>query len=136
MSPDDLFVDTSGFYAAANTGDPYHADAAAVLSGAQGRRRLVTTNLVIAEAHALFLVRSGRRNAITFLRRALGGNLWIERVTVTDESQTVRLLEQYDDKNFSYTDASSFVVMRRLGIEVAVASDHNFVQFGYRQVLR
>jgi len=36
----------------------------------------------------------------------------------------------YDDKKFSYTDAASFVVMERFGIEAAFTFSGNFAQYG------
>lgn len=36
----------------------------------------------------------------------------------------------YEDKTFSYTDATTFAVADRLGIRRAFAFDKHFVQFG------
>ena len=36
------------------------------------------------------------------------------------------LLERHADKRWSFTDCTSFVVMRDLGIDSAFAFDHNF----------
>ena len=40
-----------------------------------------------------------------------------ERDPAEDEEQAEALLRHYSDKRFSYTDATSFVIVRRLGIE-------------------
>jgi hypothetical protein len=37
---------------------------------------------------------------------------------------------QYSDKDWSYTDCSCLAVMRRLGIEQALTTDHHFRQMG------
>lgn len=133
-SPVALFVDTSGFYALANSNDPYHPDARNALAAAgRSRARVLTTNFVVAETHALFLARRGRVVALDAVRRILAGATVVERVTESDEAAGLELIEQYGDRDFSYVDALSFVVMRRLGIEAALSSDRHFVQFGYRQ---
>lgn len=129
----DLFVDTSGFFALANVDDPYHSDANAVLERAAEHLRLFTTNFVLAEAHALFLVRRGRRPALEFVRRLMAGRISIERVTPADEAAAIAIIEQFDDKDFSFTGATSFAVMRRFGAGITLTSDRNFVQFGYQQ---
>ncbi len=53
-------------------------------------------------------------------------------VTPADEIGARQLLRRYTDKRFSYTDATSFVIMQRFGIEVAFTFDENFTQYGLR----
>ena len=38
---------------------------------------------------------------------------------------------QYDDKNFTLTDATSFAVMERLGMTEGFTFDRNFAQYGF-----
>ena len=40
------------------------------------------------------------------------------------------MIERNTDKTFSYTDATSFAVMGRLGLKTAFAFDPHFRQFG------
>lgn len=129
-----LFVDTSGFYAVANRSDPYHEPATtALVTAGRYNARVVTTNFVVAETHALFLARQGRAVALEAIRRILSSRTRIERVTEADEAATLRVIERFTDKDFSYVDAASFVVMQRLAIDTALSSDRHFVQFGFRQ---
>jgi predicted nucleic acid-binding protein len=133
-SPAALFVDTSGFYVLANANDPYHADArnALTVAGTTGSR-VITTNFIVAETHALFLARDGRVVALDAVRRILGGSTSVERITEDDEAAGIEVIERFDDKDFSYVDAVSFVVMRRLDIDTALSSNRHFVQFGFHQ---
>jgi predicted nucleic acid-binding protein len=41
------------------------------------------------------------------------------------------LLVQYADQPFSYVDATSFVTMRRLGLDEALTFDHHFSVAGF-----
>lgn len=55
----------------------------------------------------------------------------VVRVRVRDESRAEEILDQYDDKEFSVTDALSFAVMERLDLRVAFSLDRHFAQFGW-----
>lgn len=58
----------------------------------------------------------------------------IVRVSQTNELRAREIIEQYSDKDFSLTDATSFAVMERLRIERAVTLDNHFAQFGFAVV--
>jgi predicted nucleic acid-binding protein len=61
------------------------------------------------------------------------GGTHIERVTEQDEEEAFAIIDRYADKDFSYTDATSFAIMQRLGISVALSYDRHFTQFGFTQ---
>ena len=64
-----VFVDTSAFFALANVAERNYRVAGSALSRFRDERRvLLTTNFVIAETHALLLVRLGHVLAAEFLR--------------------------------------------------------------------
>ena len=93
------------------------------------RRRLtpLLTNFIVGETHGLVLSRLGAGLA----RRWLFGNVWpIERITADDEVRARDILRRYDDKSFSYVDATSFSLMERLGIRQAFGFDPHFEQYG------
>lgn len=56
------------------------------------------------------------------------------RVTADDERSAWQLFLGRPDKKYSFTDCTSFVVMRRLGITTAAALDDDFVREGFRIV--
>lgn len=47
------------------------------------------------------------------------------------EEKASKLFEKYDDKDFSFTDCVSFVVMKDMGLTEAFAFDHHFEQIGF-----
>jgi predicted nucleic acid-binding protein len=127
-----VFVDASAFVALVSPRDQHHRQAGIIL--ARLRRdhwRLFTSNLILAETHAWLLSHLGRRMALDWLRgiRA-SASTTILRVAAGDEDAAIRLLERYDDKDFSLVDATSFVLMRRHGIDAAFSFDHHFAQYG------
>ena len=124
-----IFVDTSAFYSALNPRDALHANAVATfMSIVAESRLLVTSNLVVAETHTLILRRMGRDIAAGWLERMEDFNIVFE--TETDSEAAQGIIARYSDKNFSYADAVSFVLMERLGIGVAFAFDDDFRQYG------
>ena len=56
------------------------------------------------------------------------------RITAADERQAWKLFLDRPDKTYSYTDCTSFVLMRRLGIGSAAALDEDFAREGFRAV--
>lgn len=94
--------------------------------------QLVLTNFVRAEAHALILNRLGRAIADRFLfGLATDTTGSLVRTTEADEARALDIIRRYADKDFSLTDAISFAVMERLGIDTALTFDRHFIQFGW-----
>jgi predicted nucleic acid-binding protein len=89
------------------------------------------TNFLVAECHALCLARLGAAVA----RNWLLTNVWpVERVTPDDEAAAREIIRKYADKTFSYTDATSFAIMERLGLRTAFAFDPHYRQYGFQVV--
>jgi predicted nucleic acid-binding protein len=127
-----IFVDSGAFGAFSMKRDVNHmiaAEIAAIIVATD--RFTVTTNFIIAETHALVLSRVNRVAALATLEIIESGTKLIERVSEEDELQARAILERYDDKSFSYTDATSFAVMVRLGLKDVFTFDRHFAQFGF-----
>ena len=128
-----LFVDTSAWYPLVNAAHRDHDVLAGELrqqirSGAQ----LVTTNLVVAETHALLLRRAERHAALAFLESVSQSPNRIE--TITPERTATAIggwIEPFADQPFSLTDAASFAVMTELGIREALTLDGHFAAAGF-----
>src|SRR5918996_1122927 len=126
-----VLIDTSAFFALTAPRDADHHTALAIQHRLISERwRLYTTNLVVAETHALLLTRLGRAIAFSTLRSIDHSTTTIVRISNADESRARGIISQYDDKDFSLTDAASFAVMERLHIPHAFTFDRNFTQYG------
>lgn len=126
-----VLVDTSAYYALADQDEPYHRTALLLAEGlARRQARLFTTNFVMAEIHALLVNRLNRDLASTFVKAIYAGATTIVRVSKRDEERAWHVIDQYDDKAFSLTDATSFAVMDRLRIDAAFTFDADFAQYG------
>lgn len=51
------------------------------------------------------------------------------------EEESWKLFRQYTDKSFSFTDCTSFVVMRKFNLTKAFTNDHHFEQIGFSILL-
>ena len=124
-----VIVDTTAVYALLDRSDTNHTRAVALLKKIRGEQCLVMlTNFIVAEAHALILARLGHGLARTWLKNLR----WpVERVALEDEERAGEIIFAYEDKTFSYTDATTFALMERTGIRTAFAFDNHFLQFGF-----
>ncbi len=124
-----IFVDTSAWFARYTPKDKSHA--AAKKFHRSIKETLVTTDYVIDESLTLFKVRGNAERARLFGRAIFAGNLaQIEWVSRTDVEQAWTVFDTYRDKDWSFTDCVSFVIMQRLGVTKSFAFDEHFRQFG------
>lgn len=129
-----VFVDTSAFVALRNASEAEHESARAALRRliAEGAA-LFTSNYVFAETYTALMVRVGRDEAIEWGRRFLkGGAIDLVHLDRPTEERAWEILEQHDDKRWSYVDATSFALVERDGVDEAFAFDVHFVQRGLR----
>jgi predicted nucleic acid-binding protein len=128
-----VFVDTGGFFALLCAEDRSHERASDLFAAADAQHwRLVTTNAVVIETHALLIarLRNGRHHGIEFLDRIVRTQFRVERVRASDEKRAIELLRRHKDKDYSLCDALSFVVMERLKLKEAIAFDRHFREYG------
>jgi predicted nucleic acid-binding protein len=125
-----LFVDTGAWFAYVNAADPDHQRVRPILDRASGR--FVTSNYVFDETVTLTQARLGHRLAVT-VGRTLQNVAVVELLSITpaDERAAWSLFEKRADKSYSFTDCTSFVLMRREKIATAVALDEHFSQEGF-----
>ncbi len=132
MAPE-LFVDTSGWFPLIVKHNVAHrAVAAALRRRVQGGTRIVTSNLVVAETHALLLRRVGRPTALAFARTVVEPpNVVVWSTAALEAAAVADWLDRYDDQDFSFTDAVSFAIMAERRIGEALAVDHHFQVAGF-----
>jgi uncharacterized protein len=127
-----VFVDTSADLALFDRDDQHHAEATAILLQLiRARYRQYTTNVLVIEAHALFLSRVGIAAGREFLVEMQHSSTVVIRVRAADEERAKEIVFRYADKDFSLADAISFVVMERLQIRQAFTFDQHFAQYGF-----
>jgi len=127
-----LFVDTSAWYAAADSSDSSHRRATSALGAGD---RLVTTWDVVVETWLLVRHRLGRDVAEQLWSTLRNGAAAIETVTEADREHAWATGRAFADLDFSVVDRTSFAVMERLGVHRVATFDHDFsvYRFGLRR---
>ena len=125
----DVFIDTSAWFAAANIDSRDHGPVVAMLRA--HRRQLLTSNFVSDET--ITLSRPPRLAiAVNFGDTIRGGKLaQYGAVEPQDEDAAWDIFVRYHDHVFSFIDCTSFAIMRRLGLTTAVSLDEDFRTFGF-----
>ena len=130
----DAFIDTAGWYALIDRRDSTHATTRETVEQLiHEGARLVSTDYVIDESCTLAKVRAGSRAALQLLDLVNGtAALDIEWIGADRFDRAEALFRKYRDQAFSFTDCTSFVVMRELRIEQALTTDRHFAQMGFQ----
>ena len=128
-----VFVDTAGWMACADAADVSHAACAEARDQAlQTGHLLVTSDFVVDETLTLLRRRLGMAAAATWWQQVNGSpRVTWQRVDAARFDRARELFFRYSDKAFSFTDCTSFVVMRELRLTKALTTDRHFRQAGF-----
>jgi predicted nucleic acid-binding protein len=134
-----IFVDTSAWDAIADASDPNHEMSLLFNDEIAGRCQLVVTNYVLDELYTLLLMNVGYQRTVDFKRKldvlAQEGILVIIWVSEDIAVEAWTVFEQFNvDKQWSFTDCVSYVVMKQSEIVEAFAFDHHFAQMGFARL--
>ncbi len=130
-----VFADSSFWMGLRHPRDQYHERAKRIARDLLSQRvMLVVTPLIFAEVHGAF-------SRMRLLRERVIRDFWenaavhMEEVSHADQRGAIELLRTYDDKEYSFCDACSFVVMERMGLRRAATFDDHFRQMGKFDVI-
>jgi uncharacterized protein len=137
MASHEIFVDTSGLYALIERKDSHHIAARkAVAKLVRTGKALVVTDYIVAETLNLANARSGAHVAIRvmdLLEQSAG--IRMEWVGSTRFDATKAFFRKHSDHGYSFTDCTSFLVMRELRLTKALTSDGHFTEAGFEALL-
>lgn len=129
-----LFLDSAALQALYARNDKYHPLAAQALKDLANQAvTFWVTDYVFDEAVTLIQNRIGPLAAHQcgeWLRTS--ARVRLARINVEQWEAAWSMFKHYDDQAFSFTDCTSFVVMRHLKLYEAFTFDQHFKQMGFR----
>ncbi len=126
-----IFVDSSFWIAQRLARDSHHSTAVA-LEAAHDLSRLVTSSAVVAETWTYLRRRAGHGVAMRWRDRVVGAeNIVLEQIDAGLEDEAWAWLRAHDERPYSFVDATSFALMRKLRLREALAFDGDFASAGF-----
>jgi len=125
-----IFVDTSALYAFFNVKAPEHKKIKSFLN--DFKEKVFITNYIFDEIITLVNAKAGHEKAV-FVGDILLKSPQVEKIWITpsDERQAWELFVARKDKAYSFTDCTSFVVLKRIKISKCLSLDGHFKQEGF-----
>ena len=129
-----FFVDTAGWMAMADSKDPLHQEC--LNSRDEWFEKggvLVTSNYILDEALTLIRMRLGIEAAEKWwAMTSESPRCKVEWITPERKEKAVHWFFRWRDQSFSFTDCTSFIVMRELGIKDVLTADRHFITAGFQ----
>lgn len=127
-----VFVDTSGWVALFVENDQNHKKAVSIFEEIKNSKvPIYTSDYCIDETITTILARGSHKQSV-LAGEALFTSKIIKIVHVCPDylQAAWELYQKYKDKMFSFTDVTSFAIMKDLNMKKAFAFDREFVQAG------
>lgn len=131
------FLDTSGLFAILAKPDPAHPSAVEWLARARAAKASAVTTDYILDETATLLKSRGRPDLIPALFNLIspGSALRVEWIGRERFEVARQFLLRHNDHEYSFTDCTSFVVMRELQVSDALTTDKHFREAGFTPLL-
>jgi uncharacterized protein len=129
-----LFVDTAGWMAMADAKDPLHSRSIYARDRWLEKDGIpATSNYILDETLTLIRMRIGIDAAEKWWAMVSESpRCIVEWIGPEETEKAVRWFFGWKDQSFSFTDCTSFVLMRKLGIEKALTGDRHFMIAGFQ----
>lgn len=131
-----IFIDTSAFLALENRKDEYHRPALLFRDSLlESRESLVTSDYVLDESYTIIRLRAAHKIAVQFGEMIQAtGLIEIKYLTKEVLQEAWHIFKTFSDKEFCFTDCTSFALMERLQIKTVFTFDEHFNQYGKFEV--
>jgi len=99
------------------------------------RGRIITSDYVVDETLTLLRTRAGLQAAAKWWWTIKESDrVVVEQVGTERAAQALEWFFGWPDHDFSFTDCTSFVIMRELGLRRALTTDRHFAEAGFQVV--
>jgi predicted nucleic acid-binding protein len=137
MASKRVFGDTSFFFALVAKRDPAHQPAVTAYEKLlRAGSRVVTSDYIIDETLTLTKARINAESALALLDRIEASEaIDLEEITPARFSSSKTYFRKHCDHGYSFTDCTSFTVMREYHLRAALTTDRHFAEAGYEVLL-
>ncbi|MCX9083361.1 MAG: type II toxin-antitoxin system VapC family toxin [Candidatus Methanoperedens sp.] len=131
-----IFVDTSAFLAIVNEKDNNHKAAKTFLEGIKNGKvrvkKIITSDYIIDETLTRIRYSVGHKEAVKWGKDILASRV-VEKMDVGKELFELawEIFENYEDKKLSFTDCTSFALMKKRNVEKVFSFDKDFENMGF-----
>jgi len=135
---DKVFIDSAAFVAISNKNDQFHKMAVEINKSLLiSKVRYITTNFILDESITILRLRIGHASTVDFHEKIIKSGL-IEIIHISEliEEQAWHIFKKFSDKEFSFTDCTSFAVMKEHKITASFTNDHHFEQMGFEVLIK
>ena len=128
-----IFVDSSFWIAQLLSRDRRHEEAKQLESKLESGL-VVTSGPVAGETWTYLRGKAGHARAVAWLDRVHAAPVRVEHVDRTLEDEAWAWLRVHDERPYSFIDATSFALMRKLRLTEALAFDGVFAAAGFSEL--
>lgn len=131
-----IFIDTSAFIALYLKGDEFHKRATSFLDTIDKKNVFLTSNYILDEVYTFLRASKGKETAISFAEFLAQNSqiVILKRISLEDEKKAFELFRKLDLPRLSFTDCTSFALMKRLETKEAFSFDEHFAKAGFKMV--
>ena len=127
-----VFVDTSGWVALFVVNDKNHEKAISIFEDLkQSKTSIYTSDYCIDETITTIMAKGSHKQSVLAGEVLFTSEIIkIVQVSIDYRQNAWELSQKYKDKRFSFTDVTSFAIMKDLNIKKAFGFDREFTQAG------
>jgi len=136
LDEEKYFVDTGAWIALHNPKDKYHLAAKSFFNELKGKFVLfITSDYIIDESITYLRMHVSYAASVTF-KNSIDDSRVVKLELITDfiRDQAWDIFLKYTDQVFSFTDCTSFALMKNLGLGKAFTFDNHFYILGFECV--
>ena len=129
-----IFIDSGAFVGVHNKADDNFKMAVEGFSVIENKGwRVVTTDYVVDEVYTRLITKTDYRKTMVFDTFLRTSRMTVERIAPERFIAAQEIFRRYNkDKKWSFTDCTSYVVMKELKIKDIFTFDRNFEEMGFK----
>jgi len=128
----EIFLDTSFLVAFYNRRDKDHLKARRFISEVKEGSIFIISDYIFDETLTVLLVRGGKPLSIEAGRKILEDErIYLLQIDEEVFQKAWLVYRSYQDKKWSFTDCTSYVLMKNLSVNIGASFDGHFNQFGF-----